>query len=323
MNDGVCSYNLIISLYVISRVSQIFQIIFHTIQFFFNQKSQISQTVADDYVCFVAELAVPHTMSITEIEKATENDPTMQELIRLISCNSWFLLNNPRRHFNLTKVNLTDLKSFRQLKDELSVSPKGNIVLRGHCIIIPKSLHQRAVDLAHQNHFGIVKTKQLLRSKIWFPGIDKYVENLVVSCILCQAIGPPKPPQLLFLNEMPKHCWDVVNVDFLGPLPSGHYLLTVIDQKSRFPEVEILSSTSAPTVLPKLDKIFATHGLPKILVSDNGPPFSGTDFEKYLKVNDISHKPTPPKWPKANGLVETFNKPLLRAIRTAHTEGRN
>ena len=113
---------------------------------------------------------------------------------------------------------------------------------------------------------------------------------------------------------MPKHCWDVVNVDLVGPLPSGHYLLT---------EVEILSSTSVPTVLPKLDKIFATHGLPKILVSDNGPPFSGTDFGTYLKVNDISHKPIPPKWPGANGLVETFNKPLLRAIRTAHTEGRN
>ena len=193
-------------------------------------------------------------MSITEIEKATENDPTMQELITLISCNSWFLLNNPRRHFSLTKVNLTDLKSFRQLKDELSVSPKGNIVLRGHRIIIPKSLRQRAVDLAHQNDFGIVETKQLLRSKIWFPGIDKYVENLFSSCIPCQAVGLPKPPQPLFLNEMPKHCWDVVNVDFLGPLPSGHYLLN---------EVEILSSTSAPTVLPKLDKIFATHGLPK------------------------------------------------------------
>ena len=55
----------------------------------------------------------------------------------------------------------------------------------------------------------------------------------------------------------------------------------------------------------------------------NGPPFSGTDFGTYLKVNDISHKPIPPKWPRANGLVETFNKPILRAIRTAHTEGRN
>ena len=73
---------------------------------FFYRKSQISQTVADDYVCFVAELAVPHAMSITEIEKATENDPPMQELITLISCNSWFLLNSPRRHFSLTKVNL-------------------------------------------------------------------------------------------------------------------------------------------------------------------------------------------------------------------------
>jgi hypothetical protein len=50
-------------------------------------------------------------------------------------------------------------------------------------------------------------------------------------------------------------------------------MLVVIDAYSRFPEVEIVSSTSAKSTILKLERIFATHGIPKVLKSDNGPPF--------------------------------------------------
>ena len=68
---------------------------------------------------------------------------------------------------------------------------------------------------------------------------------------------------------MPEGPWEVVHTDFYGPLPTGEYLLVVIDRYSRFPEVEIVRSTKASTVIQKLDKIFATHGLPTVIKSDN------------------------------------------------------
>ena len=46
-------------------------------------------------------------------------------------------------------------------------------------------------------------------------------------------------------------------------------------------EVELLTSTSAKAVIPKLDAIFARQGVPDILKSDNGPPFNGHEFEKF------------------------------------------
>ncbi len=77
-----------------------------------------------------------------------------------------------------------------------------------------------------------------------------------------------------------------VDVDFYEPLPSNDYLLVVMDRYSRFPEVEIVPSTKASVVIPKLDKIFAVHDIPDILKSDNSPPFNG-DYKQYLKTLGI------------------------------------
>ena len=51
---------------------------------------------------------------------------------------------------------------------------------------------------------------------------------------------------------------------------------------SRFPEVEIVSSTKAPVIIPRLDRTFAVHGIPAILRSDNGPPFNAENYSRYL-----------------------------------------
>jgi len=57
--------------------------------------------------------------------------------------------------------------------------------------------------------------------------------------------------------------------------------LVVIDAYSRFPEVEIVHSTNGKGTISKLDRIFATHGVPKVLKSDNNPPFFG-EFKAHM-----------------------------------------
>ena len=54
----------------------------------------------------------------------------------------------------------------------------------------------------------------------------------------------------------------ILNSDFPGPLPNSKYLLLAIDQYSRFPVVEIVSSTSANCTISALEKMFSEHGLP-------------------------------------------------------------
>ena len=54
--------------------------------------------------------------------------------------------------------------------------------------MIPKSLQQKAVDIAHEAHLGMEKTKSLLREKIWFPQIDIMVKNTIERVLLVRPL---------------------------------------------------------------------------------------------------------------------------------------
>ena len=177
--------------------------------------------------------------------------------------------------------------------------------------------------LAHEGHQGIVKTKKLLREKVWFPIIGARVKQLIGNCIACQANGLKNHSETLQMSILPPEPWHTVHVDFCGPFPTGEYLLVTIDAYSRFPEVEIVQSPAAKGTISKLDRIFATHGIPKILKSDNGPPFFGNEFKAYMQENGITHQKITPFWPQANSEDENFMKPLTKAIRLAHAEGKD
>ena len=105
-----------------------------------------------------------------------------------------------------------------------------------------------------------------------------------------------------------------------GPLPTGRTLIVVIDQYSRSVEVETVLSSSAGAVIPKLDKIFATHGIPELLKTDNGPPFTSHSFEVFAKELGFQRRKITSLWPKPSAEAERFMHTLGKAIRTTRTE---
>ena len=171
------------------------------------------------------------------------------------------------------------------------------MILRGARVIMPKVLRQRAVDLAHEGHQGPVKTKKLIREKVWFPQIDSLVERCVQKCLACQSVGQPNKPAPLETVEIPQHAWDAVYMDFLGPFPNGDLLLVVIDGRTRYPEVDIVRSTAATPTISCLERVFATHGLPNKAISDNGPPFTSYKVRNFMAENKINHHKITPLWP--------------------------
>jgi len=80
------------------------------------------------------------------------------------------------------------------------------------------------------------------------------------------------------MSVLPDSPFDEVSVDFAHV--DGQTLLLVVDDYSRFPFVEPESSKSASAVIPKLDHLFSTFGAPRIVKTDNGPPFNGEEFAK-------------------------------------------
>ena len=75
--------------------------------------------------------------------------------------------------------------------------------------------------------------------------------------------------------------WERIHVDFAGPI-QRKMLLVIVDAHSKWPEVQILSSTTAVCKIQALQEIFACFGIPKQLVSDNGPQFISQEFVQFL-----------------------------------------
>ena len=68
--------------------------------------------------------------------------------------------------------------------------------------------------------------------------------------------------------------------------------------------------------------MFATHGIPDTTTSDNGPPFTGSDYKRYLTTIGINKQSSTPRWPQENAEVERFNQPLGKVLKTATIEGK-
>lgn len=122
---------------------------------------------------------------------------------------------------------------------------------------------------------------------------------------------------------LPLGKWRDLSLDLLGPMPTGEYLLVVIDYYSMYYEVEILTSITASQIISRLEKIFAVHGLPVTITSDNGPQFRSEEFEHHLVDNGILHRKVTPQWAQANGEVERQNRSLLKSTRIAQTDLKN
>ena len=166
----------------------------------------------------------------------------------------------------------------------------------------------------------MVKTKQLIRQKIWFPGIDKRVEETIAKCIPCQTTHVEHSSEELHMSELPAAPWTELSADFKEIGRNKGYLLVVIDDFSRFPVVEPVTSTSAKAVIPKLDKIFSTSGIPQVLRTDNGPPFNSEEFANFAQYMGFTHRKIMPRWPQANGIAERLMRSLKKVYQTAHAE---
>ena len=110
------------------------------------------------------------------------------------------------------------------------------------------------------------------------------------------------------MTELPVRPWTAAEIDFCGPFPNGKYALMVTDQYSRYPEVQFTTTTSFEATRKKVKKIFSAHGIPQTLQTDNGPPFNSLAFEEFAKESGFKHKRITPRHPKAQGLMEGFNK---------------
>lgn len=280
------------------------------------EEASSQEKSTESHVNYVCEKATPKAMTLSEIQTATTQDPTLQAVMTAVRYGNWMIA---RQQPNVVD---SDFSALYKVKDDLTVAKDNTVLLKGQCIVMPKYLQARAVQLAHEGHQGIVRTKALIREKTWFHGIDKLVESTVKDCLPCQVSTTVPAREPLKMSPLPEAPWSEVSTDF-GHLENGEYLLVVTDEYSRYVVVEIITSTAARVVIPKLDKIFSEFGIPKILKSDNGPPFNSSEFRAFASELGFKHRKITPYWPRANAETERFMRTIKKTIKTAMVEQKN
>ena len=144
--------------------------------------------------------------------------------------------------------------------------------------------------------------KSLARGYMWWPGLDKDIENKGKSREECQQQSISPALAQLHPFEFPDQPWYRIYIDHAEI--EGKTILIIIDAHSKYVDAHIVPSTSSSHTIRKLRQTFATHGYPHIIVSDNGPSFTSGEFKDYCAQNSIKYVPSSPFHPSSNGRAE-------------------
>ena len=204
----------------------------------------------------IATVQSEHAVVMGKIKEETKNDRELTKLAAAMQTDKW-IKTDP------------DLKPYFDLRAELYMAD--GLILRIDRIIPPESMREKIIQIAHkQGHLGISKTKEMVRRKYWFPAMNHRIDTVVSTCFNCQIATNTQHTEPAKMTKLPETPWETIEIDFCGTFPSKEYALVITDQYTMYPEVEFVYSTAIKTVLKKMKKIFATHGVPKTVQSDNG-----------------------------------------------------
>ncbi|XP_060547412.1 uncharacterized protein K02A2.6-like [Pantherophis guttatus] len=190
---------------------------------------------------------------------------------------------------------------------------QGGCLLWGERVVVPLCLREKVLTLLHEGHLGIVRMKGLARSYVWWPNIDADITEWVGRCQPCQESRPDPPTAPVREWERPKGPWSRIHIDFAGPF-HGQTFMVVVDAFSKWMESKLMKATTTDAVIRELRQLFTTHGLPDILVSDNGPQFTATQFEGYLVELGVRHILSAPFHPASNRQAERFVRTAKEAL---------
>ena len=155
--------------------------------------------------------------------------------------------------------------------------------------------------------------KGIARSIAWWPGLDKNIEETVRSVHSANNI---RRHQHYHYYTHGSGLTDPGHICTMIMLGHSKYFLVLVDAHSKWMEVLIVPSTSTSCTIQKLRGIFATHGLPETLVSDNATCFTSSEFKEFVTRNGIRHITSAPYLPATNGLaeraVQTFKSALKK-----------
>ena len=168
-------------------------------------------------------------------------------------------------------------------------------------------------------HPGVTRMWHLVRCRN-LPFSLEDVKSVIRKCATCAEVKPRfiKHSGILIKATRP---FERLSVDFKGPLPAkrrrNRYILTVVDEYSRFVFAFPTEDTSAETTIQCLSSLFSMFGMPEYIHSDRGSAFTSAKYQQFLHARGVATSYSSAYNPRGNGQVERYNGALWRTIRLA------
>ena len=213
-------------------------------------------------------------ITANHIKAWTDKDPVLSHVRRLVQVG--WTLSDPGPDF------------IPYFNHHCEFSVLDGCVLWGSCVVIPPTGHDFILSQLHEARPEVSRMKRLACCFLWGPGLDSAIENRVHSCEKCQTNRPLPPKAPLHSGKTLVEPGHVYTLIMLVHSYIGHTFLIVVDVHSKWIESHVLNSTSSEATIKVLRNLFATHGIPQHVVSDNGSGFTSQEFKQFMEHTTIS-----------------------------------
>ena len=192
-------------------------------------------------------------------------------------------------------------------------------------LVLPSALRPEVLAAVHDGmgHQGFDRTMELLRQRVFWPGMFADTKTYIGNCERCLLGKAPTvhPTSGHLLASRPL---EVVAMDFakLEPASDGREnVLVVTDVFSKFSLAIPTRNQEASTVARVLvQEWFMRYGVPERLHSDQGRNFEGKVVAALCEMYGIHKTHTTPYHPRGNGQCERFNRTLQQLLRSLSAE---
>lgn len=207
-----------------------------------------------------------------------------------------------------------NVREYWPYRDELSI--QDGIIYRGTRVLIPTAMRPRMLEQIHCAHLGAERCIRAARDSLYWPTIHNDIKYLCDNCQTCQEYKPEQTKQPMQSQPIPKRRWQYVSTDLFS-VKKDTYVI-VVDNLTKYWDVEELTETSAQTTILQTKKIFSRHGVPEFVISDNGPQYTSGEYKKFSEEWNFQHHTSSPHYPKGNGTAEAAVKQAKRILKLSN-----
>ena len=236
------------------------------------------------------------------LKKETEKDPVLIEVSKAT-----------KKGWPLVMSKSEAIQPFARVKDDITWA--NGCLFYGSRVIVPQSLQPDILKILHLGHFGKERMKQLARTAVYWPGIDKDIINITRNCVSCNE-HQRQQPTTTHPWSLPDKPWSRVHIDHAVNF-KGHQWLVVVDAYSKYPCIHQMSAITTKATIRRLEEDFAHFGYPHTLVTDNAQCFLSAEFQQWCRQHGIENVRGAPYHPQTNGaaerLVQSFKQSLQKS----------